>query len=775
MYILKLENTITHQLFQYSCDDINNGEKLYYKFNINTLELDDGEYKLTLLNDKNKIEAEDILKIGDFNPSTLQYKSGDNTYIAIDLDAKLGAKNAVISSVESAVYPDDGYDGMTVVNVNAQGVYDSGYDVGNLEGYNSGYTNGKGDGLAEGYDNGYDEGKTDGYQEGLELGYQNGFNNGILEQKNLLTSISITENGSYTREDGWNEITVEVPDLNGDYEEGYQEGLELGYQNGFNNGVLEQKDQLIGIEITENGTYTRENGYNEVIVNVPDTNGSYDEGYEDGIAEGTADAGAIIAETARTLNITENGTYTSQYTKLDDLDLPEYGIGGYFDVETPFFEYAKTKRQYYTDITPTLSSKIEFWFIDNDYSLNDYNYDHTNIVSALYDGSLPRWGFEKTDTTYSGYNYEAIIGNDSIRVKTEKIKPNVFNHIVMSVAEGLWVNGEKIGDFNTTSLPKLGNVVIGKTNELFTFGMVKVDDNIYIPSADGFIKYSTGVLLTTYDFSKSYTYEKYYDLPTFDGNLIRTVKVNVPPKINLQQTGLKLGYSTFTEVPEWVDWDGITDINYMFYSCSSLTTIPQLDTSKVTDMNNMFYYCKNLTTIPLLNTSKVTNMKYMFYSCSSLTTIPQLDTSKVTDMNNMFYSCSKLVTVPQIDTSKVTNMYYMFANCTKLESIPPLYAGNLTYSLTNYGIFGSSEMTALTDFGGLIDLKYRMNGNYSFQKCPNLTYQSCINILNGLYDFTGNGETPTSSQGILKVHSNFLTLVGDEISIGINKGWVISQ
>jgi surface protein len=167
-------------------------------------------------------------------------------------------------------------------------------------------------------------------------------------------------------------------------------------------------------------------------------------------------------------------------------------------------------------------------------------------------------------------------------------------------------------------------------------------------------------------------------------------------------------------------------------------------------------------------------MYQMFCQSSKLTTIPQLDTHNVTDMSSMFTYCSSLTTIPQIDTSKVTSMYQMFGNCTKLESVPPLYAGNLTYSMTYYGIFGSSEMTALTDFGGLIDLKYRMNGNYSFQKCPNLTYQSCINILNGLYDFTGNGETPTSNQGALKVHKNFLDLVGDKISIGINKGWTIT-
>lgn len=82
------------------------------------------------------------------------------------------------------------------------------------------------------------------------------------------------------------------------------------------------------------------------------------------------------------------------------------------------------------------------------------------------------------------------------------------------------------------------------------------------------------------------------------------------------------------------------------------------------------------------------------------------------------------------------------------------------------GIFGSS-LDNLTDFGGLINLKTDMAGSYGFQKCPNLTYQSCINILNGLADVTTLGGRT------LKVHQNFLNLVGDEISIGTSKNWVI--
>jgi surface protein len=112
-------------------------------------------------------------------------------------------------------------------------------------------------------------------------------------------------------------------------------------------------------------------------------------------------------------------------------------------------------------------------------------------------------------------------------------------------------------------------------------------------------------------------------------------------------------------------------------------------------------------------------------------------------MSYMFYGCNNLTTLPQLDVSKVTNMGQYFR----------VGGGNLT------------------DVGGWKNLKIDWNDNYGLVLCPKLTYQSCINILNGLYDFVGNGESTTKT---LKVNQNFLTTVGDEISIGVAKGWTIT-
>lgn len=86
--------------------------------------------------------------------------------------------------------------------------------------------------------------------------YNTGKADGIAEQKAKLTDITITQNGNYTREDGYDDVTVNVD-------------LQTPYDNGFNDGEAAQKAKLISESFVSNGTYTREDGFNEVIVAVP--------------------------------------------------------------------------------------------------------------------------------------------------------------------------------------------------------------------------------------------------------------------------------------------------------------------------------------------------------------------------------------------------------------------------------------------------------------------------------------------------------------------------
>lgn len=76
--------------------------------------------------------------------------------------AKLQKKSMTVSSATATVVPDAGYDGMTKVDVDA-----------------------------------------------TEYGTSN-YNDGVLAQKAKLTEINITENGTYTKEDGYSSVVVDV-------------------------------------------------------------------------------------------------------------------------------------------------------------------------------------------------------------------------------------------------------------------------------------------------------------------------------------------------------------------------------------------------------------------------------------------------------------------------------------------------------------------------------------------------------------------------------------
>ena len=191
----------------------------------------------------------------------------------------------------------------------------------------------------------------------------------------------------------------------------------------------------------------------------------------------------------------------------------------------------------------------------------------------------------------------------------------------------------------------------------------------------------------------------------------------------------------------------------MFYACSKLQTIPQLDTSKVSNVVDMFRYCSNLKTLPNnLNFGNCTNFTEMFYSAHSLTDYSFLETWVIN---------------PNAEMGRMIDNI----NTTYVPAIPCV-GNNGFYQSAIFWAYG--DYSKLTYFGGWIGRKYNVTQNYILKKMPNLTYESCISILNNLYDFTGNGETPNSSQGKLKVHQNFLDKVGEEISIAINKGWTIT-
>lgn len=659
--ILKLTNN--KNTYSFEVEDLNNGEKLFYHFQIPTADMEDGKYNMVLL-DGDEIVAEEQVCIGAFNPQTIQYSRGENVYINAPFEANLeDVKEVEITAINTTVLPSEGYDGVKVVEVNAQPIYDEGYNEGENIGYNSGYTAGD----IDGYNRGYNEGETD--------------------QKAKLSAITITENGTYSREDGYNEITVDVIDLNGDYNEGYDAGKIDGYDSGYTAGI----------------DYASEN------------------------------AGEIAAANAIVLDATENKTY---YTKYADIPAPEFITGEYPNGEK-FYDYANlTDIVYDTGIQVTPDTRFELWW-----KQDKPDTSYSTIIGAQ-GGQIMKLA------EYNG-SYVVEYGGASRYFDI----PDGWNHIIFSKADGVVVNGEQVVDLSDATAQNYPDIIYINASYLNekdynangSFGMIKINDTIIIPTPDGFLNTNTNEMLSVAYTANGggYVYKNQEIIPI--DNLIKQVNVNI--KINVKESGIKFGHSTFPKVPDFYDFSTVTDMSNMFSNCN-ITSI-SLDMSKVTNFDRTFYECGNLKTVSLLNTSKVTAMNETFGFCTKLSNFPPIDTSSVTIFRDVFYNCTALTSLPALNMQSL-NMYSF------------------------YGTFGYSELPNLINFGGFLNLKQSLTNDNSFKRLPNLTYESCINVLEGLYDFTGNGETPTSEQGQLKVHQNFLNLVGDEINIATAKGWIIT-
>ena len=667
MYRIELINKKTKQVIKYDdVVDLNDGEKMFFKFQINTKQLDDGEYTLNLYDDDTLIKT-DTLNVGDFNAKALQYKRGEDIYVETKIDVQLNNKFVELNEINSTIYPDDGIDGMLSVTVDATPLYNRGVE------------------------------------------------DGVNEQKNRLTSISITENDTYINEDGYNEITVDVqpnlqekyvnvtdnnttvtadeefdgmksveinatPIYNNGYNDGKSDGVEQGYNNGYNVGSTE--------------------GYNNGV----------QVGYNDGYATGKAEGITTQRDLMTTLSVRSNGLW-----RRDD---------GYNEVDVNVESFS------YLTNTVDVEGLSELGWSDDD--INYYK-----------DNSL-HYEWQNKDYIVSQGNKEIVINSvDDVR---QNINNPDFEYCPYFDSSNEQYSRifqyckylKSIPLLNTTRFTSLSNAFDGCAN-LQTIPPINTENVTNM--------YSTfrGCLLLQY-------------IP-----LLNTEKV----------TDISYAFDeckSIQYIPH-LNTEKVTNMGNTFRKCISLKSIPHLNTENVTYMGRMFQGCEVLTTIPLLKTSNVTNMEYIFENCINLNNVPLLDTSNVTSLQNAFSGCNKLTTIPQFNTSKVTRVEYMFSNCNQLISLPLLDFSSVQY--IGY-FFGFSNMTNLINLGGFKDLKVDWKGSGCLSYAPNLTKESVLNVINHLYNFRENGDSTTTKT--INLHKNSLALLSDdEKAIATAKGWVLAS
>ena len=200
------------------------------------------------------------------------------------------------------------------------------------------------------------------------------------------------------------------------------------------------------------------------------------------------------------------------------------------------------------------------------------------------------------------------------------------------------------------------------------------------------------------------TYESSTQTLTFKENVGETLPSNsvvVKDRMTVATINKNLGNGTIVHIVFDKSFSTYTPTSlYKFFAnlpkLKTITGLEYLNTEKVTNMSYMFYSCSSLTSLDVthFNTAKVTNMNNMFSNCSSLTSldVTYFNTANVTDMNKMFYKCSALTTIYASDnfvTDKVEYSYNMFYDCTSLKGTTLEYVASKTdHNYANCGTDG---------------------------------------------------------------------------------------
>ena len=240
-----------------------------------------------------------------------------------------------------------------------------------------------------------------------------------------------------------------------------------------------------------------------------------------------------------------------------------------------------------------------------------------------------------------------------------------------------------------------------------------------------------------------------------DGKIIGSMTSSNNALINTQAYKHKGSYANFVMqyvTKAEIDLSGFTDCRYAFADCQNLEslTLKGTENGAILYIANMFTKCLELKNVPDFNTSNVLTADSCFRDCKSLKKITSLNVGKTTSMKEMFSGCTALEEVCELDCKNNKNVQGMFYNNSSLKTLSGLKELGKAYT-------GSSVNST----------SYNLN----LTTCTNLTKQSLLNVINGLYDLASHNK---AAQGLFIGDVNLAKLTAEEIAIATNKGWNVS-
>ncbi len=240
-----------------------------------------------------------------------------------------------------------------------------------------------------------------------------------------------------------------------------------------------------------------------------------------------------------------------------------------------------------------------------------------------------------------------------------------------------------------------------------------------------------------------------------DGKIIGSMTSSNNALINTQAYKHKGSYDNFIAqyvTKAEIDLSGFTECRYAFSGCKNLESLVLNGTEDgaILYANYMFGDCMELKEVPYFNSSNVIALTSCFSNCKSLKKITEFDTGKATEMREMFNECVALEEICELNCQNTKNVQGMFYNNSSLKTLGGLKELGKAYTSS------SVNYTA-----------YNLNLTMS----SNLTKQSLLNVINGLYDLASHNKV---AQGLFLGDVNLAKITAEEVAIATNKGWNVS-
>lgn len=537
------------------------------------------------------------------------------------------------------------------------------------------------EGYKRGYDEGEEYGKLTGREEGYTEGFNSGVDAGQLVQKNKLTNITIVENGVYEKEDGYNVVTVEVAGgvtdeevetlVNAARKEGYRDG----YSFGVDEGITYQKNKLGTTTFRDNGNYTSEDGWNNVTVEV-DIPEFETEQLNVELKENKNYTYTPTTNGFSSVNISVNVPSSGGGTSTG-LDLVSLGFTA--DDQTEWDNeisnkntLAQTLAQKLINNFPTTNPTNLFYDYIKDAFDGGNLKGNTDLIvfPSITNRNTNDWSCDgafkdcvnlvKVGTIGGGTEGGIIIYGNSM----------FENCINLEIAPKLYITSQANGMFKgCTKLKDASNVQISARYGAHTDSMfencinLEVSPYILTTGCNTMFKGCTKLK----DVSK---FKVYFNKSTSSRHMLTETFMNctsletLPPIASTSSEnyiGRAICYASMFEgctnfnptTTFTVNVSSSNTQNYtfsrMFYNCTSLTqpVITSITNNKGTahKADYMYYGCKALKTAASFSFAKFTNISYMYGQCTSLTSIPKMDCGNVEICDFFASSCSALTTL----------------------------------------------------------------------------------------------------------------------------------